>query len=235
MYELVVMPLTEFWDLGADDPAELQEALGALQGALSEQVGAPVKWEEKPTQETYESDSLDPFCVHALRALAAWVDVHGDVEGFEIGETPWEHDVYGALDEEEGAKKFPHLVHTEADVAVFAPVDLPGVYFMGPDDEDEAAEEEEDDEPEELAVGSLPRLAAELDALNVHLKLAGDIDELPDDVVFDSDADPLAAPKYAWAVIRAAVKRATAETLPLIMYFDASMYSDDEETHDHEE
>ncbi len=233
MYELVVMPLTEFWDLGAEDPQELQEALEALQGALSEQVGSPVKWSEQGTQETYESDTLDPFCVHALRALAAWVDVHGDLQGFELGETPWEHDVFGALDEEEGSKKFPQLVHSDADVAVFAPVDLPGVYFMGPEDEDEADEEEE--EMEELAVGSVTRLGAELDALNEHLKLQGDIDELPDDVVFDSDEDPLAAPKYAWAVLRAAVKRASAQKLPLILYFDASMYSDDDEPHEHEE
>src|SRR5690606_35163656 len=102
MYELVVMPPREFWALGAEPPEELQEALEALQGALSEQGGSPVKWTETATQETYESDTVEPFCIHALRAVAAWIDVHGDLKGFELGETPWDHDIFGALDEEEG-------------------------------------------------------------------------------------------------------------------------------------
>lgn len=219
MFEFVTMPLTHFWDLEEQTPEELQEALVGLQRALSEQLGREISWPEDVEEQDYEADLLDPYSVYALKALAAWLETHDEVGDFQPGVEPWAHEAILALDEDD-THRYPQLLHSDADVMVFAPVVMPDVYYL--------SDGEGEDDDEEFAVGSLQSLLQELEALNGHLELEGDIDELPEGTQFDVDSDPLAAPKYAWAVLRAAVKKSLAQKLPLIAFFDPDLAEDEE-------
>ena len=223
MFDFVVMPLTEFWNDGEQPWEERLEALDSVQKVLAENGGGPVSWTEEPVDEPdFDADSVEPLCVYALRAVAAWLEVHGSLEGFELDDAPWEHAVFATLEERDGSQRFPQLLHSEADVVAFVPAELPDVYFLAFG---------EGDEPEdgEFAAGSLPRLAAELDDVGVALDMTADIDDLPDDFLFDSDEDPLAAAKYAWAIIRARVKHGLAQQRPLVMFYDEPAEEDEEE------
>ena len=229
MFEFVTMPLTHFWDLEEQSPQELQEALLGLQRALSEQLGREITWSEDVEEDSYEADLLDPYSVYSLKAMAAWLDNHDDIEGFSPGVEPWAHPAILELDED-GTHRYPQLLHSDADVMVFAPVVMPDVYYLADGDEEDAEGDEE-----EFAVGSLQSLFEELERLNEFLGLEGDIEQLPDGTLFDVDADPLAAPKYAWAVLHAAVRKSLAQKLPLICFFDPDLAEEEEWDEDEDE
>ena len=82
-----------------------------------------------------------------------------------------------------------------------------------------------------LLVGSLPALAAELESLAGPLGLEG-LEEPGEDAVFDEEADPLAAVKYAFYVLGSEVRRAMEIGLPLFVVYDGEEEEGDEGAHD---
>ncbi len=231
MFELFVMPLVDFWAQYADetDPEHLSQVLSDLQEVLSKHFEMPVKWEETLSDEesSVEADALDSECIYALRALAAWLEIHGSIEGFEVGDEPWLHPILETLDErlqnDQEVEHFPQILNSDdADVVAFVPVDLPNVAIL---------EDEEDDEEEiNFSIGSLPGLQRELERIRLALGIEEGVEEELDSVVFDADQDPMALPRCACLVLMARVKEALAKKMPLMLQLgDGDEYSDEEE------
>lgn len=215
MFELVVMPLIELWVDEEDADADaLKEQLALLQKALGEQVGETVEWvEELDEDATYEADGIDALALYALRAAAAWLELHKDLDGFEIGEEPWAHDAFVALEDKDEVERFPQILHSdETDYTAFLPATLADVYVL--------VEEGADLDDAEMAVGSVKSLRAELDVLRIALGLEEGLEEHLDDVVFDPAIDPLAAARYAWVVLSARTNEAIGKNLPLMLVFE---------------
>ncbi len=222
MFELVVIPLMNV--LADEDMTAEERAAGlvSLQEALGQQVEHPVSWSEDVADDAeFEADRIDPYFIFALRAVAAWLETHDSLEGFEVDDEPWLHESLDILDDEDGIKKFPHLLQADAsEWLAFIPADFKEVFMvdMGEDE----VEEDSDQEPEEeyFFVASLPRLRAELDVLKAALKIEDGLEDQIDDIVPDPEVDPLAGPRYGWLLMSARTNEGLERGLPMLLYFD---------------
>ncbi len=231
MYELVVIPLMNV--LGSEEMTkeERNEALVGLQEALSAQLEQPVSWSEDVADDAeFQADVLDPYFIFALRAAAAWMELHDSLDGFEVGEEPWLHESLDAVDEVDAITKFPHLLQADdSELTVFVPVDFKEVFQIELGDEEE--EEGEEEEDQFFFVASLLRLRAELDVLKETLGIEDGIEEQIEDIVPDPTVDPLAGPRYGWLVMSARVNEGLTRALPMVLYYA----EDDEDDEDDEE
>jgi hypothetical protein len=236
MFTVVVMPLTEYLLGDSDDPAESAEVLQTLQETLSAEVGHVVEWAETPTAaEEYDVDELDEYSLWGLRVAAAHLELKGHLDGCVPGAAPWDHEIIHAMEEKSGSKQFPQLLHGDAGLAAYVPAELPDVYFVTLGDAEAPPEEEDDDESaDELALGSLPALEAELAALQEPLGMPKDPDDLPDGHVFDADQDPLAPAKYAWIVLADRIRQARTSKTPMLISWEESFSDEHEHEHEHD-
>ena len=219
MFAVMVRPLGDFFTEDAEDEAMAGELLKMIQGSLSEEVGETIHWDEEPSSnEEYLADELDSHCLWGLRVAAAYLEQRGTLAGCDPGSEPWEHEVILTLEKQEKSERFQQLLHAEADLLCYAPVELPDVFqlTMGSDEDEDEAEEDSEDV---IAIGSLPALSKELDELHVALGLP---DEIPDseELVFDAEEDPLAAAKCGCVVLRERAKEAMETQTPLILVWD---------------
>ena len=210
MFELVVIPLIELWIEDAEDEAVVLATLLELQQVLTREVGREISWSEHFVENaTFEADGIDPYCVYGLRSAAAWLEFYEDLDTFEVGVEPGEHEIFDRLEERGKAERFPQLLHSEAtDCAAFVPAELPDVFMML-----------EEGSEVEFGVGSVEALRKELDVLRVALGLEEGLEEHIDHVVFDPNEDKLAGPRYGWIVLSARVNEALAKRLPLVLLY----------------
>lgn len=224
MFELVVMPLIELWMEDGLSEEDVKSALDNMQQALSAEVGQTIRWDEQLEEVSFEADCVDPYCIFALRAVAAYLEKHDSLEGFELGEEPWNHEAFAALESQGQAEAFKQVLHADGTACVaYVPAEMPDVYLMDDEDEDEGETS--------FSVGSLPALRKELDRLRDALGLEADLESHIDDVVFDPAEDPLAAPRYGWLVLSARCNEAIERKLPLILMEpseDDELFEDDD-------
>ena len=211
MFDVIVMPLADLWDEGQGDLSKRSEGLERVQQVLSEQTGTRVSWADiRHEGDGYDLDELEAYALYALKALASFHEAHGTIDGFNVGDEPWDHEALTRLDHGDVSKRYPQLLHADADVMAYVPVALADVYYMGEDDM-------MDDEACSCALGSALALVEELRVLADVLSMNEDLDGLSDDHVFDESEDPLAAPRYAWALLSARVKEACGQGTSLLL------------------
>jgi len=210
MFELVVMPLIELWmDEGLDEK-DVQEALEHLQHVLAQETGAEIDWEESLEAVHFEADGVNPYCLYGLRAAAAWLEEHEDLEEFEVTDEPWLHDAFDTLESRGHARTYRQVLHADGTYCVaYLPAMLDDVYIM---------EEEGSEEPPQFSVGSLAALRAELDTLREALGLEPGLEEHIDDVVFDPAEDALAGPRYGWLILSTRCNEAIEKALPMMLF-----------------
>ena len=226
MFEIMVMPLTRLWSEIAGYGEGLEEALTNLQQLLSKENDGEITWEEPfdPSDEV-EADIVDPVAIYALRAAASWLEFHEDLDGLELSDQPWEHEIFDKLEEKGHADRYPHLLHTDqSDIAAYVPGDFPNVFLF----------EEEDDEAFTFSIGALAGLRRELDELREKLGLEAGLEEHIDDIVFDVNTDPLADPRHGWLVLSTRLNEALRRQLPLLMLLELGEDEDDEDLEEEE-
>jgi hypothetical protein len=225
-FSVVTMPFAHFLEMAVDPEMEAPPTVADVQEAIAEHTGEPATWDEA-SHEDHESDAweLEAHCLFALKAAGAWHALHGTLDGFEVGEDPLDHPIWEQLAEREPDEIMPQLVSSHAWDAAYVPVAIDGLVettWATPDDEEDGYM---------LLVGSLPALAAELESLAGPLGLEG-LEEPGEDAVFDEEADPLAAVKYAFYVLGSEVRRAMEIGLPLFVVYDGEEEEGDEGAHD---
>ncbi|MGM0578564.1 MAG: hypothetical protein ACQEXJ_22760 [Myxococcota bacterium] len=209
-FAVAPMPLRRFLEVITDPDAPERPELEDVQQALSEHAGHEVAWDEPEPASELDVLPLEDECLFALKAAGAWLFVHGDLEGFEVGSDPLEHPVWEELLERTEDGGFPQLVSTWTGDVVYVPADMERIV--------ETEWHGQDDEGYILLVGSLPRLEAELEV--VGRALGEDPDAPLEERIFDEDEDPLAAPKYAWQVLWQELRAARRQHLPLFLTWD---------------
>lgn len=239
MYVVLVSPLSHVVVGPDDDPAMGVEFVQMVQQSIAQEVGEPVTWEEPAeSEETLVADELDLFCWHGLRAAALRLEQEGSLEGFDPGDEPWDHPLFGEAEERGGSERFPHVVHGEADLVAYAPVELEDCFRLTPAvDPDEEADAEDGDEKEgeeseeeeaegDVAVGSLPALRRELAILGEALGLP-ETPEISEDLVPADSDDPLVEARFGCAVLAVRAAEAAERGVPLIVAWDDSPDDDD--------
>ncbi|MEZ4267291.1 MAG: hypothetical protein R3F39_13005 [Myxococcota bacterium] len=226
-FSVVTMPFAHFLEMAIDPEMDAPPTIEDVQEAIADHTGEPASWDEA-SHADHESDAweLEAHCLFALKAAGAWHALHGTLEGFEVGEDPLDHPIWEQIAEREPDEIMPQLVSSHAWDAAYVPVAIDGLVettWNTPEDEDGYV----------LLVGSLPALAAELELLAGPLGLEG-LEEPAEDAVFDEEADPLAAVKYAFYVLGSEVRRAIEIGLPLFVVYDGEEDDEDGEGHDHE-
>lgn len=229
MYVVLVSPLSHVVVRPEEDPALGVDFVKMVQQSITQEVGSPVAWEE-PTEseENLVADELDPFCWHGLRVAALRLEEEGNLDDFDPGEEPWDHPLFGDAEKRGGSEKFPHVVHGEAELVAYVPVELDDCFRLTPVADPE--EEGDEEEPEgDVAIGSLPGLRRELKILGKALGLP-EPPEITEDLVPTDSDDPLVEARFGCAVLAVRAAEAEAEGLPLIIAWDDS--ADDDEPSD---
>jgi len=210
------------------------EFVEMVQQSISQEVGAPVTWEESAEMEDIlDADELDPFCWHGLRAVALQLEQEGSLDEFDPGEEPWDHPLFDEAEQRGGSQKFPQVVHGEAELVAYAPVELADCFRLtpaadpdGPENENgnENGDEDGDEDATEegdVAVGSLPALRRELKILGEALGLP-ETPEISEDLVPDESEDPLVEARMGCAILAVRAAEAAERSLPLIIAWDES-------------
>jgi hypothetical protein len=222
MYVVLVSPLSHVVVGPDEDPALGVEFVEMVQQSVAREVGTDVAWDDTAElQEVLEADELDPFCWHGLRAAALRLEQEGDLEGFDPGEEPWDHPLFEEAEGWGGSKQFPQVVHGEADLVAYAPVELTDCFRLTPTaDPDEEGEGDEDEERDgDVALGSLPALRRELKLLGKALGLP-ETPVISESLVPEDSDDPLVEARFACAVLAVRAAEATERGLPLIVAWD---------------
>jgi hypothetical protein len=230
MYVVLVSPLGHVVVRPDEDPALGLEFVSMVQESISQEVGAPVHWEEVgEVADTLDADELDPFCWHGLRAVALQLEQAGTLDKFDPGEEPWDHPLFEEAERLGGSKKFPQVVHGEAELVAYAPVELEDCFRLTPAADPDGEEDGEGDEEEgDVAVGSLPALRRELKILGEALGLP-ETPEISEDLVPDESEDPLVEARMGCAILAVRAAEAAEQSLPLIIAWDESDDDDDDE------
>jgi hypothetical protein len=231
MYVVLVSPLGHVVVRPDEDPALGLEFVKMVQQSISQEVGSPVTWEEAAeVEDTLDADELDPFCWHGLRAVALRLEQEGNLEEFDPGEEPWDHPLFEEAERRGGSEKFPQVVHGEAELVAYAPVELEDCFRLtpaaDPDEEDDGEGEDEGD----VAVGSLPALRRELKILGEALGLP-ETPEINEELVPADSEDPLLEARIGCAILAVRAAEAAEQSLPLIIAWDES---DEDESDDDE-
>jgi len=229
MYVVLVSPLSHVVVRPEEDPSLGVDFVKMVQQSISQEVGATVTWDESTeSDEELVADELDPFCWHGLRVAALQLEEAGTLEGFDPGEEPWDHPLFDEAEKRGGSKMFPHVVHGEAELVAYAPVELEDCFRLTPaaDPEEEGAEDEEEGEGD-VAIGSLPGLRRELKILGEALGLP-DPPEISEDLVPTDSDDPLVEARFGCAMLAVRAAEAEAIGLPLIIAWDEHAEDDDE-------
>ena len=246
MFELFAMSLREYWN-EVEDGGNVEDSIAELQGVLSEHFGKKVTWDEpeldpSKSDEEIAVDVIDDRQLSALHAVAAKLELDGNLDGFELdAEEPWDSPIFERLADEiedeasDGElEKFCHLLSIGNSAECIAvPVDLPFVAQINiNDDEDDEhhcdCEDEcccEDDDS--IDISSLHALRRELDAIAdvLHVDKSLDLDNVDDAELDDNDMYRHA--KLGWYIMSAKVDEALKANLPLIMRFvDDDEYDD---------
>lgn len=222
MYLVLVSPLSHVMVPEDENLAVGQEFIQAVQASLSQEVGAPVSWDEKgEISDSLEADDLNPYCWHGLRVAALCLEQEGSLEGFDPGEEPWDHPVFEQAEQAGGSEKFPQVVHGEAELVAYAPVELDDCYRLVPTREPDEEDGDEESGEGDVAVGSLPALRRELATLGKALGLP-DSPEISDDLLPADGDDPLAEARLGCAVMAVRAAEAAEQGVPLIITWDDS-------------
>ncbi len=236
MYLVLVSPLSHVLSHPEEDPNLGVEFVKAVQQSISAEVGTQVSWDEDglDLEENLEADDLNPYCWHGLRVSALRLELEGSLEGFDPGDEPWDHALIALAEKAGGSARFPQLVHGEAELVAYAPVELEDCYRLVPvaeplDPKSPEAEHEPGDSGEgDVAVGSLPGLRRELAELGEALGLPA-TPEITDELLEGEEDDPLAEARLGCAVLAVRAAEAAERDLPLIITWDESSDDDDEE------
>jgi len=233
MYVVLVSPLSHVVVRSDEDPGLGADFVRMVQESISQELGETVTWEEPAeSEETLVADELDPFCWHGLRAAALRLEQEGSLEGFDPGEEPWDHPLFGEAEERGGSERFPQVVHGEADLVAYAPVELKDCFRLtpvaDPDEDVKGGDEKEGEEEAEgdVAVGSLPALRREVAILGKALGLP-DTPEISEDLVPADSDDPLVEARFGCAVLAVRAAEAAEVGVPLIIAWDDSPDEDD--------
>ncbi len=227
MYLVLVSPLSHVVVRPEEDPNLGRDFIQAVQQSISDEVGEPVSWDESAAavEDSLEADDLNPYCWHGLRVAALRLEQDGTLEDFDPGEEPWDHPIIEKAEKEGGSKKFPQVVHGEAELVAYAPVELDDCYRLIPTRDPEDDEGEESGEGD-VAVGSLPALQRELAVLGKALGLP-ETPEISDDLLPQDGDEPLAEARLGCAVLAVRAVEAAERGVPLIITWDES--TDDDE------
>lgn len=244
MFELAVMPLTMIWQHQAEGDASQNASkifLIELQAELTRLAGHDVGWSEDDVDfdQFEEPVLLDPFCLFALRSVAAHFERRDEITSFEMSETPWDHEIFDEIEAQDGSKRFPQLLHTDAELTAFVPSELDEVYLLSSGDEDD---------DDEFAVASLPRLQAELAVLGEALEmeqhrgsldamLSGELDptdgptEVTVEIDLENPEESLLPARFAWLMLSNHIEQAVERGLPMLVFFNdfEEDIADDEE------
>ena len=257
MFELFAMGLSEYW--GENNASEAAESVAELKTVLSEHYGKEIDWAEpepdpSKKDEEISVDVIDDRQLTALHAVAAKLELDGNLDGLEIdADNPWDCEVFDRItdveDEEsdDSVEKFCHLLSIGNSRECFClPVDLPSVAQINIGDEDEEECECEcechcEDGGEEcdcccemddgcVDISSLQALRREFDLLADGMGLDKSLD-IDDDLAMDKlDAeDPLYPGRIGWYLFSKRIDEALASKTPLIIRFvdDEEMDEDD--------
>jgi len=210
-YQVAITPLIDYWSDSEPSLALRQEALQNLQTALVQIAGDKARWDESPGTGA-AAETLDVVALYALRAAAAWYEKHDTLDGFEATDAPWDHPIFDAFDDGERAKKFPHLLESDAEVAVYVPTRLPDVYFLSEYGSD-------DDDGSEIAVASLPSLLRELDTFAIILQVPEGLDPYNTETpLFDANVASNAPANWGVTMLRRRAYKALKSKVPLVIY-----------------
>ena len=256
MFELFTMSLREYWnetdESGEVTPqAEIDRSVEELQNVLTEHYGKVVSWQEPEVDfskrdEDITIDVIDERQLASLHAVAAKLEVDGNLEGLEIDEEdPWESEIFvrlsDLLDEavDDDVEKFRHILSMGNNTEfVCIPVDLPFVAQISLDGEEcgcdggchchdeEPSVEDVECEDNGIEVSSLQALRRELDEIAVFMDLDRNLDINDDDAMSFSDKDPLRFAKVAWYIISHRVDESLKAGLPLIVRYTDDDYDD---------
>lgn len=212
MYLLLVSPLSHVVVPAGEDPALGTEFVRAVQRTLAEVVGSDVSWDDAAeVEDSLEAEELELDGRHALRVAALYLELEGSLEGFDPGDEPWDHPLLEEAEERGGSKQFPQLVHGEAELVAFVPLELEDCYRLVPE------QDPDDDEPDgDVAVGSLPALQRELAVLGEGLGLPPQ-PELSAELASDEAADHLGPARLACALMMVRAAEAAERGLPLVI------------------
>lgn len=248
MFELFAMSLREYWN-EVEDGGNVEDSIAELQGVLSEHFGKKVTWDEpeldpSKNDEEIAVDVIDDRQLSALHAVAAKLELDGNLDGFELdAEEPWDSPIFERLADEiedeasDGElEKYCHLLSIGNSAECIAvPVDLPFVAQININNDDEEEEEHHCDcedeccceDDDSIDISSLHALRRELDSIADALKLDKSIDlDNVDDAEFAED-DMYRHAKIGWYIMSAKVDEALKAKLPLIMRFvDDDEYDD---------
>lgn len=256
MFELFAMSLREYWNEVDDSDSDVSHSIAELQDVLSEHFGREIRWDEPELDpdkqdEEISVDVIDDRQLSALHAIAAKLELDGNLDGLELDpENPWDCDVFERLEDELDSEdssgdpeKFPHVLSIgNSFECVCIPVDLPFVAQINVNnDEDDEDDEEEchcnhgddeeccccDDEDENsLDISSVPALRRELDMIGEALKLNPNVNIDEIDVDFDEE-DPYRFAKICWYIMNAKLNDAIKSKQPMIIRFcDDDEYDD---------
>ena len=256
MVALFTMSLREYWnetdESGEVTPqAEIDRSVEELQNVLTEHYGKVVSWQEPEVDfskrdEEITIDVIDERQLASLHAVAAKLEVDGNLEGLEIDEEdPWESEIFvrlsDLLDEavDDDVEKFRHILSMGNNTEfVCIPVDLPFVAQISLDGEEcgcdggchchdeEPSVEDVECEDNGIEVSSLQALRRELDEIAVFMDLDRNLDINDDDAMSFSDKDPLRFAKVAWYIISHRVDESLKAGLPLIVRYTDDDYDD---------
>lgn len=249
MFELFSMSLREYWTEFNEESGiseNVDASIKELQDALSDYYGKKVEWNEPEVDESRKDeeisvDAISDEQLSALQAVAAKLELDGNLDDFEINEEePWENEAFDRLaesEEDEENERFSQLLAIGNAECICLPVDLPCVAEINTEEEEEEehcdcdCEEgcccEEDDGSVDIA--SLQALRRELDDLAKCMNLDTSLD-IDDDEAMNFEDNPLRLAMIAWYILSARIDESLKEKLPLLIrYNDEEDYDDLEE------
>lgn len=212
MYLLLVSPLGHVVVPAGEDPALGAEFVRAVQQSLAEVVGAEVRWDDDAeVEDSLEAEELELDGRHGLRVAALQLEREGTLDEFDPGDEPWDHPLLEEAEGRGGSEKFPQVVHGEAELVAFVPLELEDCYRLVP------VQDPDDDEPDgDVAVGSLPALQRELGVLAEALGLPAQPASEPE-LPPEEEGDPLGPTRLACALLSLRAAEAAERGLPLVI------------------